>query len=167
MLVEKIFVIVAMVFALTAVAMKKSWQMFLLSAISNLLTCSSFLVLGGAMSGMAISLVAGLQCVVATIYATKDKVFPLGWKIAFFVIYTVCGISNIKAVYDVLPFVASMLCMWSLFQKHPQNVRFLNSMNSITWIIYNAIVGSTAFYTQILFLMMNVVTMITYRKKRA
>ncbi len=165
MIVEKIFVIAAMVFALAAVAMKKSWQIFALSAIANLLTCSSFFVLGGAVSGMVISLVAGLQCVVATIYATKEKAFPFLWKVVFFVLYTVCGISNIKAVYDALPFVASMLCMCALFQKHPQNVRFLNSMNSVTWIIYNAIVGSTALYTQILFLMMNIVTMITYRKK--
>ena len=165
MIVEKILVIAAMLFSLAAVAMKKSQQIFILSAIANLLTCSSFFVLGGAFSGMIISLVGGLQCIVAAIYAGKDKAFPLKWKIIFFVLYSACGISNIKAMYDFLPFMASMLCMLAIFQKHPQKIRLLNSMNSATWIVYNYIVGSTALYSQILFLMMNIVTMFLYRNK--
>lgn len=165
MLVEKIFVIVAMVFALAAVAMKKSWQIFALSAISNLLTCSSFFVLGGAISGMAISFVGGLQCIVATVYAFRDKKFPLYMKIVFFALYFVFGISNIKAIYDILPFIASMLCMMAIFQKHPQNIRLLNSFNAATWIVYNYIVGSTALYPQLLFFTMNIVTMVTYKNK--
>ncbi len=166
MLVEKILVIAAMVFALAAVAMKKSWQIFLLSAIANLLTCSSFFVLGGAVSGMAISLVGGLQCVVAAVYAFRDKNFPLFMKIIFFGLYFVFGISNIKEGYDVLPFIASMLCMMAIFQKHPQRIRLLNSFNAATWIVYNYIVGSTALYSQLLFFTMNIVTLFTYKKKK-
>ena len=165
MIVEKILAIAAMLFSLVAVTMKKSWQIFALSAIANLLTCSSFFVLGGADSGMAISLVGGLQCIVATTYAFRDKVFPFQMKIVFFVLYSVFGISNIKEVYDVLPFIASMLCMTAIFQKHPQRIRLLNSLNAATWIAYNYVVGSTALYSQLIFLIMNVVTMFTYRNK--
>lgn len=165
MIVEKILAIAAMLFALAAVAMKKSWQIFVLSAIANLLTCSSFFVLGGAVSGMAISLVGGLQCIVAAIYAFRDKSFPLSMKFVFFVLYSVCGISNIKEVYDMLPFIASMLCMTAIFQKHPQRIRLFNSLNAATWVAYNYIVGSTALYSQVIFLMMNIITMFTYRNK--
>ena len=167
MMLEKIFAIAAMLFALVAVAMKKSWQIFALSAVANLLTCSSFFVLGGAVSGMAISLVGGVQCIVATIYASKGKSFPIYMKIVFFVLYAVFGISNIKAMYDILPFIASMLCMTAIFQKHPQRIRLLNSLNAATWIVYNYIVGSTALYSQIIFFLMNIITMFTYRNKTA
>ena len=164
MMVERVFVIAATAFALLSVTMKKSWQIFVVSAIANLLMCLSYLVLGGAMSGMFISLVGALQCIVAAVYALKDEAFNFKLKIVFFVLYTAFGISNIRAVYDLLPFVASMLCMTALFQKKKKKIRLFNIMNSITWIIYNFIVGSTALYTQILFLIMNTVTMITYSK---
>ena len=165
MMLEKIFAISAMLFSLTAVAMKKNWHIFALSAIANLLTCCSFFVLGGAVNGMIISLVGGIQCITATVYAIKDKSFSLKVKICFFVLYTTCGIMNIKAVYDILPLIASMLCMMALFQKNTQRVRLFNVFNSLTWIAYDSIVGSTAVYSQLLFCVMNLTMMIKYRKQ--
>lgn len=165
MIVEKIFVIVATIFALVAVTMKKSWQIFALCSIANLLTGISFLVLGNAESGMSIAIIAGVQAAIASLYAIKNKDFSIREKIIFLVAYLICGVSNIKNIYDILPFIAAMLCMVTLLQKNEQKIRIFNITNSIVWIIYDFIVGSTAFYTQLLFLSINAASLIAYKFK--
>ena len=162
-MVEKIFVIAATLFSLVAVTMKKNWQIFALSAIANLLTGVSFLVLGNAKSGMSITVIAGVQGAIASFYAIKNKEFSIAEKLIFLVFYVIFGALNIKNIYDVLPFGAAMLCMMTLLQKNEQKIRMLNIINSITWIVYDFIVGSTAFYSQLLFLFMNVASIVAYK----
>jgi len=116
-------------------------------------------------SGMSITIVAGVQAAIASLYAIKNKDFSIPEKIIFLIAYIVCGVSNIKNIYDILPFIAAMLCMVTLLQKNEQKIRIFNITNSIVWIIYDFIVGSTAFYTQLLFLSINAASLIAYKFK--
>ena len=75
------------------------------------------------------------------------------------------GALNIEKIYDILPLIAAMLCMTTLLQKNEQKIRMFNIVNSMTWIIYDFIVGSTAVYSQLLFLFMNFVSLIAYKYK--
>lgn len=111
MIAEKIFVAVSMIFSLVAVTMKKSWQIFVLSAIANLLVGVSFLILGNAASGMSIAMVAFVQGTIASVYAIKNREFSILEKVLFFILYAFFGALNIEKVYDALPLIAAMLCM--------------------------------------------------------
>lgn len=163
MMLEKILVITATVLSLAAVIMKKSWHMFALSALANYMMAASFLVLGGAKSGMGVAVVAGIQATLACFYAIKEREFQTSEKIIFLILYIVCSVLNIKNVYDILPLIASIFCMTAIFQKNTQKVRIFNIWNSVTWIGYDFLVGSTAVYSQLLFLSMNIISIRKYR----
>lgn len=164
MMVEKILVTVATVLSLSASAMKNSVRIFALSAAANLLMGIGYLVLG-AESGTAMAFVAALQGIVATVYSVGGKTFPKKLKPLFFVLYSVCGAMNFNEMYDLIPFAAAMLAMVSGFQKAPQRIRLFCIANSIVWILYDVIVGAAALYSHMLYLAINVISMVWYSER--
>ena len=122
---------------------KKKWQMMVNSAAANLMVALNFLLIGEFGPAVIINLVAVAQTLLAVRHCVKGTQSDKAEKIIFFVLYVGSGLLTYQNPLDLMPVLAAVLFMLSVFQKKEQDVRKFILCNACVWITYGIIVGST------------------------
>jgi len=87
-------------------------------------------------------------------------------KIIFFVLYVGSGLLTYQKPLDLLPVLAAVLFMLSVFQKKEQGVRKYILCNACVWIIYGIIVGSTTIVANTCGAITTIVALYKYGKEQ-
>lgn len=165
-LLAQIIGIVVTVMCIVSYQLKRKWQMLFVSFVANFLNVIMFFILNGITSAVMVSLIATAQCSVNAFLAYKEREPSLAQKIIFMILYVVSGTLQYKVLLDILPILASLLFMISVFQKTERKLRVFCAANTVIWIIYDCIVGTTAVFAQIFSLISILVALFRYRKAK-
>ena len=122
---------------------KKKWQMMVNSAAANLMVALNFFMIGEFGPAVIINLVAVAQTLLAVLHCVKGTQSGKIEKMVFFVLYVGSGFLTYQKPLDLMPILAAVLFMLSVFQKKEQGVRKYLFCNACVWIVYGLIVGST------------------------
>lgn len=157
---------------------KKKSQMLICTAVTNFLVACNFLLIGRIGSAFVIDLVAVAQSFVSLHHVQKGIPISKVEHILFLLLYVGLGLSGIVSapgfvpelsadnLLELLPVAASVLCVFSVFVRDEQKTRALSLGNAALWIIYDAIVGTTAVFSQIISFIAITAALIRYRKRR-
>ena len=124
--------------------------MLLMSAVANFVGAVSFFCLNGVSTAVLMNGVAVAQTLINAHHIFRGKTASLAEKICFLILYAVCGCMKIHTPLDILPLAGALIFMCGNFQKKAQTMRKFSVANNVVWIVYDAIVGTTAVLSQIL-----------------
>ena len=156
---------------------KKKWQILSLNILINLLLTLNFLLIGQFGSAAFLCMVAIVQSIVSISHSKKGTKVSIGETILFTVLYVVFGVLGILTAPDfvpalnrqnlleILPILGALMLMISVFAPDEQTTRKWLLANALTWTVYTAIVGSTAFFTDLVCMISTASALIKYRKK--
>ena len=156
---------------------KKKWQILALNIAVNLLVASNLALIGQIGSGVFLCLVAVVQSIVSMSHDKKGTPISFTEKILFLVLYVGFGFFgivtapdfvpaiNTKNLLELMPIVGALMLMFSVFSKTEQTMRKFLLVNATIWTIYTAIVGSTAFFTDLFCMISTATALFKYRKK--
>ena len=145
---------------------KKKWQMLALTALVNVFCALNLVLIGEVGSVILIYVVAVAQTVVALWHLKRDTAVTRAENIIFLALYVVCGALDLRAFVDVLPIVGAVFHMLATFQPDVQKTRVLLVFNSITFMAYYALVGSTSVFSTMVTLTSTLLAMYHYRTKK-
>ena len=157
--------------------LKKKWQLLSANVAVNLLICLNMLLIGQFGSAAFLCLVAVVQSAVSIGHSTKGTKVGLGETILFTVLYVGAGAIgiitapgfvweiNLHNLIELMPIIGALLLMVSVFVPDEQTTRKWLLGNAIIWTVYTAIVGSTAFFTDLICVITTSTALYKYRKK--
>ena len=145
--------------------MKKKWQMLALTAVVNIFCALNLVLIGQVGSVILIYVVAVVQTIVALWHLKKDTAVTKAENIIFLLLYVVCGALDLRTLVDVIPIVGAVFHMLATFQRDVQKTRVLLLFNSLTFMAYYALVGSTSVFSTLITMTSTILAMIRYRKK--
>lgn len=145
--------------------MKKKWQMLALTAIVNIFCALNLVLIGQVGSVILIYVVAVVQTIVALWHLKKDTAVTKAENLIFLLLYVVCGALDLRTFVDVIPIVGAVFHMLATFQRDVQKTRWLLLFNSLTFMVYYALVGSTSVFSTLITMTSTILAMIRYRKK--
>lgn len=160
----QVFGVVSGIGCLVMPLWKQKWQMLIFSAISNFAAVLNLVFIGEAGSAAIINLLATLQVLVSLWHVLKEKPVTKAENIIFFFAYTVLGCIGIKKAIDVLPIIGVLLFMFAAFQRDEQKTRLLTLINSVVFMGYYIIIGSTVVLAEIFAIVSSSVGLIRYRR---
>ena len=156
---------------------KKKWQILAANILVNLLISLNFILIGKIGSAAFLCMVAIVQSIVSMVHDSKGTPISLVEKILFLALYVGFGFFGIVTapgfvweintinLLELMPIVGALMLMFSVFSKSEQNMRKFLLVNATIWTIYTAIVGSTAFFTDLVCMISTASALIKYRKK--
>ena len=156
---------------------KKKWQILAANILVNLLISLNFILIGKIGSAAFLCMVAIVQSIVSMVHDNKGTPISLVEKILFLVLYVGFGFFgiitapgfvwaiNTANLLELMPIVGALMLMFSVFSKDEQTLRKFLLANATIWTIYTAIVGSTAFFTDLVCMVSTTSALIKYRKK--
>ena len=166
--------IIAQAFGILSTAMglvmplfKKKWKILMCAVGANLFVCLNLILLGEISSGAYLAGVGVVQSLIAFFHIRSDKPVSLPEKISFLIIYVVFGILGYKNLIDIVPIVASVFYMLSVFVLDEQDTRKLMLGNFLCWSIYDASVLATAFFGHFAGFCTTTFALWKYRNKRS
>ena len=157
--------------------LKKKWQILSANIAVNLLICLNMLLIGQFGSAAFLCLVAVVQSIVSIGHNTKGTKVSLPETIIFTILYVGFGFLgiftapdfvwaiNAKNLIELMPIIGALLLMVSVFAPDEQTTRKWLLGNAIIWTVYTAIVGSTAFFTDLVCVFSTSMALYKYRKK--
>lgn len=157
--------------------LKKKWQILSANIAVNLLICLNMLLIGQFGSAAFLCLVAVVQSIVSIGHNTKGTKVSLPETIIFTILYVGFGFLgiftapdfvwaiNVQNLIELMPIVGALLLMVSVFAPDEQTTRKWLLGNAIIWTVYTAIVGSTAFFTDLVCAVSTTMALYKYRKK--
>lgn len=157
---------------------KKKSQMLICTALTNFLVACNFLLIGKIGSAFVMDLVAVAQSFVSLRHVQKGSPVSKAEHILFLLLYVGLGFAGIISapgfvpelsaanLLELLPIAAAVLCVFSVFVRDEQKTRALSLGNAALWVIYDAIVGTTAVFSQIFSFIAITAALIRYRKRR-
>jgi hypothetical protein len=125
--------------ALVAVLMmqfKKMSHILAGQILANLLTASTYFLLGG-FSGAGICFIAIAQSVVMFFYAKRQKKPHLWVVIGFMALYVACSAYYYASPIDICSAMAAVCFAVSIVQQKPAASRFWYALNPLCWLIYD------------------------------
>lgn len=156
---------------------RKKWQIMLLNAAINLLVASNYLLIGSFGSASVLCLLAIVQSVVSAVHDRRGTRSPL-WEIILFTVgYVTVGLIGIVTTpgfvfelsaanaLELMPIAGSMLMMAALFATQPQTIRKFLLANSVIWVTYAILRGSSTFMTNAVSGTASAAALWKYRKK--
>ncbi|MBR3704769.1 MAG: YgjV family protein [Oscillospiraceae bacterium] len=146
--------------------MKKKWQMLALTALVNVFCALNLVLIGEVGSVILIYVVAVVQTIVALWHLKRDTAVTRAENIIFLVLYVVCGALDLGAFVDAIPIVGAVFHMLATFQRDVQKTRVLLLFNSLTFMVYYALVGSTSVFSTLVTMTSTLLAMYHYRKKK-
>ncbi len=158
--------VVASGIAIFAIQMKKGWQILLLTMFANLFSVVVFLLLNGFSSAVTVSVIAAVQCGINAYLSYNGKEVSVVQKTIFTTLFLINGVVSYTVLLDILPIAASLIFAWSTFQKEEQQIRLFFLLNALLWIVYDAIIGTTAVIGQLFSLVSILVAIYRYRKPK-
>ena len=156
---------------------KKKWQILAANILVNLLISLNFILIGKIGSAAFLCMVAVAQSIVSMVHDNKGTPISLVEKILFLALYVGFGFFGIVTapgfvpeinttnLLELMPIVGALMLMFSVFSKSEQTMRKFLLCNATIWTIYTAIVGSTAFFTDLVCMVSTTSALIKYRKK--
>lgn len=142
---------------------KKKYQMLLLDIVAKIFTIAGLYFMGS-MSG-AYSFCVNLVLLIVAIYKEKEnKRWLLGY-IIFQMIYAAILLLTFSGISSVLVFMSStitLICIWWL---PPQKMRILGLLCSVIYTAYQISIKNWAGLMELLVIVSNLVSYITYRNK--
>ena len=147
--------------------MKKKWQMLALTALVNILCAVNLVLIGQVGSVILIYAVAVVQTIVALWHLKRNTAVTKAENVIFLLLYVVCGALDLRAFVDVLPIVGAVFHMLATFQPDVQKTRVLLVFNSVTFMAYYFLVGSTSVFSTLVTLTSTLLAMYHYRSKKA
>lgn len=145
--------------------MKKKWQMLCFSAAANFLNVLNFF-LNQNYSASLICFVGIAQVLLNLRHTLREEAPPMAEKVAFTILYVLCGVVTYATPQDLMPMAGSLLFMCGVFLRKEQNMRKVSLVSNGMWIVYDLIVRSTAIYAQLLSTLFLVIGLIRYREKK-
>ena len=146
--------------------MKQKWQMLALTALVNVFCALNLVLIGEVGSVIFIYVVAVVQTLVALWHLKKDTAVTKAENVLFLVLYVFCGALDLRTFLDVIPIVGAVFLMLATFQRDVQKTRVLLVFNSITFMAYYALVGSTSVFSTLVTLTSTLLAMYHYRQKK-
>ena len=144
---------------------KKKWQMLAITALVNIFCALNLVLIGQVGSVILIYVVAVVQSIVALWHLKRDTAVTKAENILFLALYVICGALDLGGLIDVIPIVGAVFHMLATFQRDVQKTRVLLVFNSITFMAYYALVGSTSVFSTMVTLTSTLLAMYHYRKK--
>lgn len=156
---------------------KKKWQILALNIAVNLLLTLNFLLIGQFGSAMFLCLVAVVQSGISIVHNVKNTKVSLAETILFTIFYVGFGVFgiltapgfvpeiNFPNLLEILPIIGALMLMISVFAPDEQTTRKFLLANALIWTVYTAIVGSTAFFTDLVAAISTASALWKYRKK--
>ena len=141
---------------------KKKWQILALNIAVNLLVATNFILIGQIGSAAFLCLVAVVQSIVSIVHNFKGTKVHMGETILFFVLYVGCGLFgmitapgfvwavNYENLLELMPIAGALMLMISVFAPDEQATRKWLLANASIWTVYTALVGSTAFFADLI-----------------
>ena len=115
----------------------KSMKHILLGQIlANLLSGSTFLLLGG-FSGSGVCFIAIAQSVIMFLYAQKNKKPHLAVIIGFIALYIGCSAYYYQSFVDIFSCLGAISFALSVAQKKPSASRLWYLLNPVFWMVYS------------------------------
>ena len=157
---------------------KKKWQILALNIAVNLFLTLNFLLIGQFGSAMFLCLVAMVQSGISIIHNVKNTKVSLPETILFTVLYVGFGVFgiltapgfvpelNFTNLLEILPIIGALMLMISVFAPDEQTTRKFLLANALIWTVYTAIVGSTAFFTDVVAAISTASALWKYRKRK-
>lgn len=170
--VAQIFGIVVTLLCLISPHFQKKWQMLAVSVLSNLLAGLNFLLLGE-ISATGVAVVAVVQSLIGIWHTKKGSAVTLPEVLIFGIFYIVGGLLptlmagtlNTFAWRDILPILGALLYLGYVVQKKEQFMRAFLLANATVYVIYDALIGSTQIFAQIVTIISILIALLHYRKK--
>ena len=156
---------------------KKKWQILVANILVNLFVALNFILIGKIGSAAFLCMVAIAQSIVSMVHDNKGTPITLVEKLLFLVLYVGFGFFGIVTapgfvwelnttnLLELMPIAGALMLMFSVFSKSEQTMRKFLLCNATIWTIYTAIVGSTAFFTDLVCMVSTASALIKYRKK--
>lgn len=160
-----------------APALKKKAHMLLTLLFLNLFNLLNFLLIGHRGSAVWLYVVAMVQSAVTLFRVRRDS--PTApWETALFsALYLVLGGVGIVSALgfppplngsfflELLPVLGALLSMTTIFVRSEQVTRVFVLLTSLVWMVYSAVVGATAFFSDGACAVVTVIALIRYRKR--
>ena len=156
---------------------KKKWQILAVNILVNLLISLNFILIGKIGSAAFLCMVAVVQSIVSISHDKKNTPVSGSEKILFLVLYVGFGffgiftapgfepVINLTNLLELMPIIGALMLMFSVFSKSEQTMRKFLLANATIWTIYTAIVGSTAFFTDVVCMISTASALWKYRNK--
>ena len=156
---------------------RKKWQILTLNIMVNLLIALNFILIGQFGSAAFLCMVAVVQSIVSINHSRKGTKVTLWETLLFTALYVGFGLFGIVSAPDfvpalnftnlleLMPIAGALMLMVSVFAPDEQTTRKWLLANAITWTMYTAIVGSTAFFTDLVAAISTASALWKYRKK--
>lgn len=143
----------------------------LCSGIINALNGLNFALLGQTGSSLLLCLVAVIQAGCSVFHETSGHP-PSSWERALFsLLYIAAGLLGLVtstasiSPLDFLPIFGALMLMASISVSDSQKTRFFLLLNSLCWLAYTAVVGSTVFFSCLASMVSSLVALWKYRNR--
>ena len=155
---------------------RKKWQMLAATIAGNFLMALNFVLIGKIGSAIFLYFVAILQSIVSMNHTVKGTKVTRWEQMLFCGLYVGLGILGIVTapgfvpgwnaanLLELLPIFGSAMLTFSIFAGSEQITRIFLLINAVTWSVYTAIVGSTAFVAEVITAATTVYSLWKYRK---
>lgn len=156
---------------------KKKWQLLAANIAVNLLISLNFILIDQVGSAVFLCLVAVVQSIVSIGHNIKGTKVSTMETILFTVLYLAAGFYgmvtapgfvpaiNRQNLLELMPIIGALMLMISVFAPDEQTTRKWLLANATIWTAYTAIVGSTAFFTDLVCMFSTSTALYKYRKK--
>ncbi len=165
-IIGQIFGIIATACCIVVPLCKKKWQMLVISGVANLFVAINFFLLNDIGSAIILNLVAIVQIGLSLWHLKKGSKITVSENIIFLVAYIICGVLGFKKAIDVLPIMGGVVFMVAVFQKDEQKTRKLSMLNAILWLVYDALIFSSAAFAQVATICMTSIALYKNRKRK-
>ncbi len=157
--------------------MKQREQMLLCGILVNAMSALNFVLIGQTGSAVFLCLIAIVQSVVSIWHERRNAPVSVGENILFFLLYMGFGFYGMITsegfvwgiswhnVLQLLPIIAALMLMLSVFAKDEQKTRVFLLLNGAAWIVYTAVIRSTTFFTTVVSMVSTGAALWKYRKK--
>lgn len=128
-------------------------QLSLCSGVINLLNGLNFALLGQRGASLLLCLVAVVQAGASVFRETTGKASPPWEAVIFGGLYVGAGLLGLVATggsllsLECLPIVGALMLMLSIHAASEQKTRLYLLLNSLCWLVYTAMLGSTVFFS--------------------
>ena len=139
--IAQVISVLTTIVAIVMMQFKKMHWILLGQITANLLSGSTYLLLGG-LSGAGISVVAVVQSVVMFLYNRRGRKPHLPVVIGFIVLYIACSVYYYTSPIDLCSSVAAVTFAVSIMQENAAASRRWYVFNPLFWLIYDAYTGA-------------------------
>ncbi len=176
-IVGQILGVIASCFSLVGPFFKKKWMMLVTVIVANALVTLNFFLIKQIGSAVFLNLVAVVQGTVSLYHVRKETKITLFEKILFLILYLGLGTwgmvsapgfvweISVKNLIETMPIIGALFLMIGVFVRDEQKTRVFGVCNNVLWIVYDAIIGTTAIFAPGFGLISNVSALYKYRKK--